>query len=300
LIRIVSSWLSVVYIEEISPSFTQGNNADCHHCQRMLDGSIAKPFKDKRHNYVYQLDTPNGTHYLKRTDYQSPRSILRHLLRMRRAHVDCVWEYLAIRALQDHGFSVMVPVAWGEEFWLWFWPRRGFLLVKQVAGDELVDIFSGQIDSALRRDACRAYGHYLGRLHGNGFFHPARVHDFIFKQCKNHDNNPLELTMIDVDLKGLLPTPYPFDHGRSIKALAESCYLFLRVGHRVSRDEAHRFMRGYQTGLSSCGEHLKSGTLTVLTAEINRLLDEHQKNPGLIKILPESPSIYRSNRNPSD
>ena len=290
LIRMAFSWLSFTNYEVLSSGLLEEDDSEGSVIQRMLDGSITKHFKDKKNQYVYRIETPKWLYYLKRTDHQSFRSILRHLLRGRRAHMDCVWEYFAIRALYDHGFRVMEPLAWGEECWLGIWPHRGFLLVKEVVGEELVEICSRPETSELRREAICSYGMYLGRLHGSGFFHPARVHDFILEKRSYDEGNALELTMIDVDFKGLLPKPFPFDSDRSLEALAESCYLFLRVGHRASQVEARQFIRGYRAGLSSCGQSFPPGALNALVEAIDCRLAEHQLNPKLQAILPESPA----------
>lgn len=253
--------------------------------RRMLDGTIDTPFKCKANQFVYRLDTPAGIYYLKRTSHQSPRSILRNLLRGRLAHTASGWEYLAIRALEEHDLSVMKPVAWGEERLLGIWPRRGFLLVEEVAGRDVGDILLGGANAELRCEAFGALGHYLGRLHGNGLFHPARPHDFFM--VRGDDSGAMQLTMIDIDFRGLSPIPRPFEQTASIDALSQSCYLFYRVGHRAVQVEARRFLVGYRAGLRDCGQYLKPGFLRELVATIDRRLAEHIADPVKMEKFPD-------------
>lgn len=284
------SWLLQTHIEVDASCPPLLDESDGNSFQSMLDGSIKKPFKQKRNQFVYCIDTPTGTFYLKRTVYQTPRSILRHLLRRHRAHTDSGWEYLAVRALQAHGFRVMQTVAFGEQHWLGLWPRRGFLLVREVLGEELAVLLSTKGDATLRCEAFSALGHYIGRLHGSGFFHVARVHDFICDRTSDDQDCGLRLTMIDVDFKGLLSVPRLFDAGESIEALAESCYLFLRVSRRANTTELSLFFRGYKSGLRNCGQKLPPRSLNALAAAVTRRLKEHAQDSDRQAMFPETPA----------
>ena len=287
LIRGIFSWLLQTHIEVAASCPLLTDDGDRYHS--MLDGSIAKPFKKKKYQFVYRIDTPTGCFYLKRTAYQSPRSILRHLLRGRRAHTDSGWEYLAVLALQSRGFRVMQPCGFGEQQWLRLWPRRGFLLVREVLGKDLGELLLAG-DAALRSEAFSALGHYMGRLHGSGFFHAARVHDFIYDRAGDDKGCKLRLTMIDLDFKGILPVPCPFDASMAIEALAESCYVFLRVGYRANKAETHRFFRGYKFGLRSFGQKLPPKHLNALAGAVTRRLRKLAQDPDWLAVFPEAPN----------
>ncbi len=239
---------------------------------QILDGSLATPFIVKPDRFVYYLQFPQGNYYLKRSTHQTPRSVLRHLLRGRRAHTDAVSEGIAVKILESKGFKVMEPVAWGEELWLGVWPRRGFLLVKEVVGQELVNLLDTEKVSSLRNSSLEAMGKYVGRLHGMGFYHAPRVRDFIIEGSNETNQSAPELTMIDIDFKGLRLTPRPFYSNHAIEALAESCFILLRTGQSVNRAGALRFIRGYRRGICQCGHHLSPGYLKRLVFATDRRL----------------------------
>jgi hypothetical protein len=250
----------------------------------MLDGSIGEPFKRKKHQSVYRIATADGTAYLKRTSYQPSRSILRHLLRGRTAHTESGWEYFAIRALQAHGFRVMDPILFAEQKWFGLWPRRGFLLVRSVTGRELADILTAQ-DSSLRCEAFGAVASFLARLHGTGFFHAVRFHDFLYEVTIE---GRLQLTMIDVDFKGMLPDARSFELTEALEALAQSCYLFLR-NNRFTAGEARRFLREYRAGLRNCGQDFRARDLRFLIDGVRTRLKQHARDPNLKEMYPNTP-----------
>src|SRR5665213_1929538 len=100
----VLSLLSSMHVEyDATWPSRLGDEREREQIRAMLDGSIKEPFKQKQHQYVYRVETSVGPAYLKRTTYQSVRSILRHLLRRRCAHTSAGWEYLSTRAVQACG-----------------------------------------------------------------------------------------------------------------------------------------------------------------------------------------------------
>ncbi len=280
-IKRVSSLFLCTHVEIITPESPFGKVGVSGTLTQVLDGSVTTPFSVEPGRFVYYLQSPDGNYYLKRSTYQTPRSVLRHLLRGRRAHTDAVSEGIAVRVLTDKGFSVMEPAAWGEELWLGIWPRRGFLLVKEVVGEEMVNFLDTEEVSSLKDSSLEAMGDYVGRLHGMGFYHAPRVRDYLIKRSKLADRNAVELTMIDIDFKGLGPIPRPFDTDRAIETLAESCFIFLRTGQRINRAGALRFIRGYRRGICRCGHHLSPGYLKRLIHTTDRQLKMIRSNPEL-------------------
>jgi len=257
----------------------------------LFDGALAEPFSKEPGRFVHYIKTSQGNYYLKRSTWQSPRSVLRHLLRGRSTHTDAVWEGVAVQTLGERGFHVMQPVAWGEEMLLGIWPLRGFLLIKEVIGRELTNLFAEEQDSNVRGIAFEAMGRFIGKLHGAGFFHSPRIRDYIVVPSFDKDSNQLSLTMIDVDFKGLSLLPQSFETRKAIGALVVSCHIYLRTGHSLSRFEARNFIRGYRNGLRNFGQSLAAGYLKELVKGIDVELAKIQQDSKLRK---EYPRAYRS------
>ena len=267
------------------------NGMDKLYIQRMLEGSINEPFKRKGNQYVHRLEGVSGGFYLKRTSHEPARKILRNLLRGKKAYTNSGWIYIALKQLKSKGFLVMEPVAWSEECWLGIWPRRGFLLVKEAVGEELVDIVEGSTSKMSRTQALRAFGEYMGLLHGAGFFFSARVHDFIVVRTIDDGEEKNRLTMIDPDYYGRSPDSEVFEEDKCIASLAYACYLFLRVGHRMNLLEAHQFIIGYRGGLHSNGAALNAGWLRKLIGLIDQHFLNHRIDTSLMKIFPDVPGL---------
>ncbi len=283
LIRTFVKWISSVFlcthVEIITLESPFGSEGVSGNLTPILDGTCATPFSVEPGRFVYYLQSPDGNYYLKRSTHQTVRSVLRHLLRGRRAHTDAVSEGMAVKVLRNKGFRVMEPSAWGEELWLGIWPRRGFLLVKEVVGEEMVNFLDTEEISSLRNSSLEAMGNYVGRLHGTGIYHAPRVRDYFIERSNETSQGTPELTMIDIDFKGLGLNSLPFDTNHAIEALAESCFIFLRTGQRIDRAGALRFIRGYRGGISECGHHLSPGYLKKLIQITDRRLKMIQLDP---------------------
>jgi hypothetical protein len=256
-----------------------------------MSGAIGTPFKLKRNSSVYTVATAQGTCYLKRSERQGPRSILRHLLRGRRAHTDCGWEYQSILTLRGLGYRVAEPLAIGEEAWLKLWPTRGFLLVRKVVGMELRELWESTESARTRVAVMHAVGAYIGELHGGGFRHSPRLHDFLYRI--ETDCATMQLTMIDLDLKGLSPTPQLCSLTELTMALAQSCFIFLRVGHRANGSESRRFLRSYRSALVESGFDLPRGWTRLVCAELDRKLRCLHESTHQKALFPLAPSTLR-------
>jgi hypothetical protein len=252
-----------------------------------MSGAIGTPFKLKRNSSVYIVATAKGSCYLKRSEHQGPRSILRHLLRGRRAHTDCGWEYRSMLALRSLDYRVAEPLAFGEESWLKFWPTRGFLLVRRVAGMELHELWKSTDSPRARVAVMHSVGAYMGKLHGGGFRHAPRIHDFLY--MIEPGGTGMQLTMIDVDLKGLPPTPQLCSLTDLTTALAQACFLFLRVGYRTNGPESRRFLRSYKSALVESGIDLPRNWTRLVCAELDRKLRYLHESAQRRKLFPLAP-----------
>lgn len=256
----------------------------------LLDGIICSPFKAKGKYYVHRLESKSGVYYLKRSGGESVRNVLRHFFRGRLAHTNVGWEFLAALMLKAHNFRVMNPIFFVEEFWFGFWPRRAAMLLEEVKGVELIDVIEGR-NSSLPRDLMMYFfGEYIGMLHGAGIFHSPRVHDFIIQRESLDKVCSYTLTMIDVDLKGLLPVPLIYNEAMALNSLAQSCYLFLRVGHVCDKREMRKFVSGYKSGLGKLGHRASPKFAASLLKIVNNKLLAHGRSTELARIFPRAPS----------
>jgi hypothetical protein len=257
----------------------------------LMSGAIGTPFKLKRNSSVYAVATAQGTCYLKRSEHQGPRSILRHLLRGNRAHTDCGWEYQSILTLRSLEYRVAEPLAFGEEAWLKLWPTRGFLLVRKVVGLELHELWTSTDSPRTRVAVMHSLGAYIGKLHGGGFRHSPRLHDFLYRI--EPDCPSMELTMIDVDLKGLPPTPQLCSLTDRTMALAQACFLFFRVGYRTNGPEGRQFLRSYRSALAESGFKSPRGWMRPVCAELDRKLRHLHASSAQRALFPLAPSSLR-------
>jgi len=289
--QFISKLFATTQYEVVDSSFKIIQDDDA--IRKMLDGSICPAFKEKKkhqqHEFVHRLDTGEGVFYLKRAVGEPRRRVIRHTLKGRRPRSNCGWQFSSIEALRANGFAVMAPIAWAEERWFGYWPRRGMLLVDTVEGDELIDIVEDTTPSLRRSHALRSFGHYLGRLHGAGFYHEVRVQDFILvPDEKEAGEDSYELTMIDADFNGRPPKSEPYSFEKSVISLADAAYLYLRVGNQINRSESRQVLLGYSAGLRAAGQSFEYGTVKRVVELTDKNLLNHRKTPHLFKLFPEA------------
>lgn len=180
--------------------------------------------------------------YLKRIGPEPLGGLLRMLVFGRLPRCGPLREKMLIDALTAAGLPVMRPVAWGEErrFGL---PTRGFLLVEEVAGTELGELFA-VLKTADRHRLLADFGSFVRRLHQAGFFQPVRFKDvFCTIQRERYG-----FTLIDRETSK--PWPARFGWRRSVKSLARAYRRTVRDGYRLTTGDARCFIRGFFSGFS--------------------------------------------------
>ncbi len=207
--------------------------------ERLLHENVGDSVSVSRLHDVRRLDFGgDGVFYLKRREGESRWRMIGLLARGRRPHAGPVREGLMATQLRDAGFRVMEAAAWGEirRFGL---PVRGFLLVREVSGEDVATLYD-RSDGRARRHLMERVGELTGRLHAAGFLHPVRLKDLI----RAPDG---ELVLIDRETGK--PWRGQFRPGASVVSLARAARRTLRDGHRIGPGSAVAFFRGYRRGL---------------------------------------------------
>ncbi len=181
-----------------------------------------------------------GVFYLKRVGPESLKIHLRTLLCGRRPHSGALRELTLLQSLRHAGFQTMEPVAWGERRRFGF-PLDGFLVVREVKGDEVANLFNRSTGRE-KRALMEAAGQLIGRLHSKGFFQPVRLKDLILT----------EAGLVLIDRATSKPWMSRFFRRRAAESLARAARRTLRDGHAVGAGSAAAFLYGYHSGLSVC------------------------------------------------
>jgi len=179
--------------------------------------------------------------FLKRIGRESLGVLLRMLAFGRKPRCGPLREKLMIDALTAADLPVMRALAWGEErrFGL---PVRGFLLVEGVDGRDVGELLT-TLDLGQRRSLVAAFGGFVARLHGAGFFQPVRLKDvFCVMRPDGYD-----FTLIDRETSK--PWPVHFSRRRSVNALARAYRRTIRDGYPLSRRDVQGFLRAYLAAL---------------------------------------------------
>jgi hypothetical protein len=130
--------------------------------------------------------------YLKRTHSEKPVSALESYGRGRLAHSKPFKKMLQFKQLARLDFDVAEVVAVGEELHYGI-PQRGFIMTREVEGEDLALVYRAA-DDAGRRHILKHFGSLLGRLHDNGFYGSTRLKDII---CAGAVDDTPRLTLID-------------------------------------------------------------------------------------------------------
>jgi tRNA A-37 threonylcarbamoyl transferase component Bud32 len=175
--------------------------------------------------------------FLKRIGRERLGRLLRMLAFGRKPRSGPLREKMLIDALSKAGLPVMRPLAWGEErrFCL---PVRGFLLVQEVQGSDMAELFASSTSDE-RLSLVEALGRFVGRLHCKGFYQPVRLKDVFCESPVNADS------FILIDREANKPWVSMFSRRRCVNSLARAYRRTVRDGHRLSREEIDGFMRNY-------------------------------------------------------
>lgn len=221
--------------KELRSLFPQGDQLSF-----WLDGNIGIPIsKDHDGREMRRIEAGGQSFFLKRSGNESLLRHLRMLCWFCRPQSDVLLEVKMLLTLRSAGFAVMEPVAWGEESIGWF-KVRGFLLVREVIGKEVTELF----DCLSEREKCALMvqvGQLVGRLHAQGFFHPVRLKDLILT------NTGLVL----IDRETSKPWKSLFLKRYCLNSISRSYHRMCRDGHRISDSAASAFLEGYRQGIAS-------------------------------------------------
>jgi len=189
------------------------------------------------------LNTADGeqTYFLKRCGQEPLTHHLRTLLMGRQPHAAPVRERLLLEIIRQEGFSVMEVVAWGEarSFGL---PRSGFLLTREVTGQEVSTLFN-DLNSAQKRNLMQAVGALVGRLHAAGLFQPVRLKDLFLTESSDLEQGRIDFVLIDRETGK--PWKSGFSWRKCISSLARGLRRTWRNGYHVGTMSLRAFAFGY-------------------------------------------------------
>ncbi|NLN61031.1 MAG: hypothetical protein GX147_10145 [Deltaproteobacteria bacterium] len=205
-----------------------------------LDSDVGVPVsQDHDGREVRRIEEGGQVFFLKRSGNESLLPHLRMLFWFCRPRSDALREVKLLQALQSSGFAAMEPMAWGEESIGWL-KVRGFLLVRDVSGQEVVDLFNSSSERE-RYTLAFETGKLIGRLHAGGFFHPVRLKDLILT----------DKGLVLIDRETSKPWKALFLKSYCLNSLARSYRRTCRDGHHIGHDEADAFLEGYGQTISS-------------------------------------------------
>jgi len=177
--------------------------------------------------------------YLKREEGEPVwKKCVPMFLRGLRPHSGPLREVRLLQMLRSNGFLAMEPVAWGEQRLLGV-PLRGFLVVREVKGEELAKLFD-RSNGTERQQLMKAFGRLVGRLHAKGFFHPVRLKDLI----STADG------LVLIDRETSKPWRSMFFPQQCRDSLARAIRRMIRDGHQIGAGSACAFLRGYRRGVA--------------------------------------------------
>ncbi len=179
--------------------------------------------------------------YLKRSSRVSLTHLLRMLLVGRRPMSASIREKTLIELMQQAGVAMMEPVAWGERRRFGF-PRCGFLLVREVIGEEVADIYRN-LSKVDQQKLFNAIGRFVGRLHKSGFYQPVRIKDLFCSAETNFEQDKIDLVLIDRETGK--PWASRFSSKKCVRSLARSFRRQIREDFRMGPLTMRAFTEGY-------------------------------------------------------
>jgi len=179
-------------------------------------------------------------------------------------------EQLLLKRLNNAGFATMRTVAYGERR-CFAWPAGGFLLVEEVQGVEVAEVYQN-CSTVTRYQLMVALGEYLGRLHESGFFQTVRLKDLFLPKGFNEVNKVFDFVLIDRETSK--PGSSRFTKKRSLQTLARATRRTIRDGYLIRRGEIRSFCQGYHRAVGqglglSCAD-LRSELFSAYRQEMHR------------------------------
>ncbi len=178
-------------------------------------------------------------------------------------------EQLLLSRLNNAGFATMRTAAYGESR-RFGWPVGGFLLVEEVQGTEVAEVYQ-DCSTVTRHHLMEALGEYLGRLHEGGFFQAVRLKDLFLKGGFNDVDGVFDFVLIDRETSK--PGSSRFTKKRCLETLARTARRTLRDGYTLGRGEIRSFCSGYYRAV---GQRLGL-SYTVLRKELFSVYREEMK-----------------------
>lgn len=182
-----------------------------------------------------------------------------------RLHCAPLRELAAIRLLQQKGFAVMDPVAWGERR-RYGLPACGFLVVREVCGDNVAQLYASSRGPA-RLALLEEVGQLTGRLHAAGFYQVVRMKDLI------REGKSRQLVLIDRETTK--PWLSRFSKKQAVATLARACRRTFRDGHRFGPATLRHFLAGYSEGVKGVWNVSAVEMQRLLLGELRRELGRH-------------------------
>jgi len=242
---------------------------------QLVDGEPGQLVKHKQGRQVRRitLSDANNVFYLHRCAAPGWLSIVRQLLHLKKPTTPCERELAMIRVTERLGIGVMTPAAWGRRTVMGL-PRQSFLLVENVAGEEVMTLYA-QSDRTVRMQLLTAMGGLLGRLNGAGYFHRIRLRDLICTQLPSCGKAPAHIVMIDREAARVHSQRWA-PH-RCSDCLAR-CYCKLVQLHQdVSRVQMSCFLRAYIEAMAQGDRSLRRKLLRCTATMVQKLTGEGGK-----------------------
>ncbi len=216
----------------------KSNNLACF--GKLLHEPVGKLIASEPNKDVRYLSLNNSTKtkgaYLKQVS--QPGYKLRKLMKGRIVDLVCTREKKMLQTLYAHKLPVMNLIAWGERKLFGLIPVRGFILVDEVVGDEVVELFTKK-SKQTRTSLMFAIGKLMGQLANIGFYYAPRLRDFI---AAENTEGTYELVMIDREVGPKLRT---CSNKKIYKFIAESYGKMRRLNQPLGAWESRAFVKGF-------------------------------------------------------
>jgi len=249
----------------------------------LVEGDVGKPFKVKNGSEVYRLKTPaDYTLYLKRYRAQSIFNSFKSLIRFRWPFTTAFAEFRMAEMLRQSGFDAMEPVAWAEARYCGIFPIVSAILVKEVPGLPLDQVFVDESIRSIRPYLLFQLGVLYASLHLAGYLRTPRLSDLICRDLEFARGGLLKVTIIDLDLKGHAACFKVFHESFCSPAIGHALYKFLRGRYTIDNAyEIRCFLRGYRSVLNQKGYDRNILRLREIFQTTNKRLATHAADPIL-------------------
>lgn len=206
-------------------------------------GELIREEPEKKIRY-FKIDS-NGLNYGFYIKTESPNllSQIKHLIKKRKFYrLSTRHELDLIRLYQSQGVSVVEPVALSEKYLLGI-PIRGFLIQREVVGQELVDLMRGGT-SEERIKLVKAYGKFVADLHSKGLISTVpRATDLICTSSLDIKWQNITLVVIDREKGPLQLERFSIDKvGHALSSILVRFIIYIDV---PSTKEVLCFLRAY-------------------------------------------------------